>query len=170
MQVVSPFIGQDVNYVITDKTEWGGAAPSSACGSPLFGTPKPSPLPSPLPPLFSPAASPAGNSRGSNFSPSTLDSPSESYGGGRRHPVRLKKYYFVAFLYCSSKPSITNLLCPVCYVFQKSRAEAMLERVRSQPQVRTRDPLVDAQSWGLTIWSVETVSTAITLHHYLFLL
>lgn len=121
--VVNPFIGRNIDCVVTDRAEWGGTVPSAASGSPLCagGTPKPSP--SPLPPLFSPAASPAGNSRGSNFSPSTLDSPGESYGGGRRHP--------------------------------KSRAEAMLERVRSQPQFRTRDPLADAQSWGLCIFSVE---------------
>lgn len=123
--VVNPFLGKDIDLVITDRAEWGGAFQSGSGGSPLCagGTPRPSPSPSPLPPLFSPAASPAGNSRGSNFSPATLDSPGESYGGGRRQP--------------------------------KSRAEAMLEKVRSQPLFRTRDPLVDAQNWGLTIWSVE---------------
>ncbi|XP_034243643.1 uncharacterized protein LOC117646652 [Thrips palmi] len=125
--VVNPFLGKDISLVITDKPEWGGAVPTAAAGSPLYagGTPRPSPSPSPLQHLFSPAASPAGNSRGSNFSPSTLDSPGESTGGGRRAP--------------------------------KSRAEAMLERVRAQPQFRTRDPLVDAQNWGLNIWSVEKI-------------
>lgn len=122
--VVNPFIGKEIDVVITDKAEWGGAAQSGAVGSPLYagGTPRPSP--SPLH-LFSPAASPAGNSRGSNFSPSTLDSPGESTGGVRRAP--------------------------------KSRAEAILDRVRAQPQFRTRDPLSDAQNWGLNIWSVETI-------------
>lgn len=89
--MVKPFIGKEINLVITDKPEWGGTAHAGAVGSPLYAgvTPRPSPSPSPLQHLFSPAASPAGNSRGSNFSPSTLDSPGESTGGARRAPVRV---------------------------------------------------------------------------------
>lgn len=46
---------------------------------------------------------------------------------------------------------------------QKSRAEAMLERVRLQPQSVKIDPLDNARLWNIHIYSVQEVSST---HNY----
>jgi hypothetical protein len=47
------------------------------------------------------------------------------------------------------------------YLLQKTRAEAMLERAKLQPQQSTVDPLDNAARWSIPIWPLEKVSIAI---------
>lgn len=39
----------------------------------------------------------------------------------------------------------------------KTRADAMLEKVRSQTQIAVADPLKNAKLWGIPIWTVNKV-------------
>ena len=42
-------------------------------------------------------------------------------------------------------------------MLQKTRAEAMLERARLQPQQSTVDPLENATRWSIPIWPLDKV-------------
>lgn len=42
---------------------------------------------------------------------------------------------------------------------QKSRVDAMLERALTQPQQCSVDPLDNAQSWGIPIWSTDKLQS-----------
>ncbi|KAK3930587.1 Protein chiffon [Frankliniella fusca] len=127
-RVVNPFIHNKIDLVITDRAEWGGAVQKGVVGSPLYAGQTPRPSPSPSPLPHL-------------FSPAA--SPAGNSRGSNFSPATL------------DSPGESNgggRRQP------KSRAEAMLERVRSQPQFITKDPLIDAQNWGLTIWGVEKIS------------
>jgi len=50
-----------------------------------------------------------------------------------------------------------------CYFVQKTRAEAMLERAKLQPQQCTVDPLDNAARWSIPIWPLEKVSSTIIM-------
>lgn len=126
--VVNPFIHKEVDLVITDRAEWGGGVQSGVAGSPLYAGRTPRPSPSPSPLPHL-------------FSPAA--SPAGNSRGSNFSPATLD----------SPGESVGGGRRQ-----PKSRAEAMLERVRSQPQFITRDPLVDAQNWGITIWPVEKIS------------
>lgn len=43
-------------------------------------------------------------------------------------------------------------------MLQKTRTDAMLEKIRSQSIASVRDPLKDAKLWNIPIWTVNKVS------------
>lgn len=43
------------------------------------------------------------------------------------------------------------------FIFQRTRAEAMLEKIRLQPKHIVVDPLDNARSWNIPIYSLELV-------------
>lgn len=64
------------------------------------------------------------------------------------YPFFLFIYLFILAFYILTHQLIFNIS-----LWQKSRVDAMLERALTQPQKCSVDPLDNAQSWGIPIWT-----------------